>query len=73
MIVISSDLVLSPGPTIDLTAPIVGWQNLVTPTNIVASSQAVGNPATDAANPSTYLRWRSLVSSLQYLTSTFAS
>jgi hypothetical protein len=72
-IVISQDLILSPPPTVDVKAPVIGWRNLVTASNVAANSQAVDNPAANVANPSTYLKWKSLSSALQYLPVTFAS
>jgi hypothetical protein len=71
-IVISQDLVLSPS-TVDLNAPVIGWRNLVTASNVAADSQAVDSPAANVANPSTYLKWKSLSSALQYLTVTFTA
>jgi hypothetical protein len=70
-IVISQDLILSPAPTVDVNAPVIGWRNVVTATNVTANSQAVDNPAANVANPSTYLKWKSLSTALQFVTVTF--
>lgn len=66
-IVISQDLVVSPTSPLDLNAPAIGWRNLVTAANVVADSQAVDSPITNVANVSTFLRWKSLSSALQFV------
>lgn len=53
--------------------PVICWQNLVTRSNIAATSAATYHPATDLANPATHLFWRgddpnSPPSTTQYLT-----
>ncbi len=59
MIIISQNLVLSPG-VFDSKNPVVGWHNLVTINNITASSEAENYPITNVANPITApsSRWR---------------
>lgn len=58
MIVISDDLVLSV-PLGDLNAPVVGWRNSLTASNVTSEAALVGFPVTNLANPSTYLKWKS--------------
>jgi len=69
-IVISSSLVLSqaPGDAPNADNPVVGWRNLVTVNNIVADTEDLSFPATNLANPSTYLRWLGANTSEQYVT-----
>ncbi len=59
-IVVSQNIVLSdPNPYgLTLDHPIIGWDNIVTVDNIVATSEATGYPVTNLANPATHLRWR---------------
>lgn len=74
MIVISSSLVLSP-PSSDFNAdsPVVGYKNRVSSSNIAATSEASGYPATNLANPATFLGWRATSTATQYLTCTLTS
>lgn len=72
MIVISTNLVLSPTLAPLLNLPIFGWRNLVTAANVDATSEEADYPASNVANPSTALRWRGEVGSPpadEYLTS----
>lgn len=57
MIVMSSDFVLT---LTEATAntPIIGYHNLLSTTNIVASAEASGYPASNLANPLTYSEWK---------------
>lgn len=55
-LVISSSVVLSALGT-DLDLPLVGWHNVVTTSNIAATSAATGSPASNLANPATHLKW----------------
>jgi hypothetical protein len=57
MIVISRDLVLSAGADINGDNPVVGYDNIVTAGAVSADSESADYPATNLANPSTYLRW----------------
>jgi hypothetical protein len=65
-VVISGSLVLgdsqSGGGTINANNPIIGYQNLVTASNVSSTSSEAGFPATNLANPSTYLKWVGVVS-----------
>jgi hypothetical protein len=45
--------------------PLIGWHNVVTPTNISADSSAAGYPASNMANPAVNLLWRSAVATQQ--------
>lgn len=55
MIVISNNIVLGAGES--LATPIFGWRNLVTATNVSATTEHPDHPAANLANPSTALRW----------------
>jgi hypothetical protein len=56
-IVISSALSLSLLEEPNANNPIIGYHNLVTPTNVTATSEDMEYPAVNVANPSTNLRW----------------
>lgn len=59
MIVISSAVVLvSPTEGINADSPVFGYVNLVTVSNVVAGTTASGYPASNVANPATFLEWR---------------
>lgn len=68
MIVISDDLFLTAPPTVDLNAPVVGWRNSLTTSNVSADFSDVNFPVTNVANPSTYLKWKSTSLLIQHLT-----
>src|SRR5262245_20138824 len=57
---IITDSALTASPTIgeDLRYPVLCWENLVETGNLVATSEIVGYPASNLANPSTNLIWR---------------
>lgn len=57
MIVISEELALSSGYQPTANNPLIGYRSLATITSIAASTEADTDPATNLANPSTYLRW----------------
>jgi hypothetical protein len=57
MIVISNSLALSPTADNPLNTPVFGWESLVIPASITATSSLSGFPATNVANHSTNLRW----------------
>jgi hypothetical protein len=70
-IVFSPNLVLSPTDTgpIDPNAPLLGYTNYVTTTNVEASeASATGYPVSNLANISTAAFWRSSNTNVQYLT-----
>lgn len=68
MIVISQSLVLSAGPGIDLSRPVLGWHNVVTASGISADTEDENHPASNLANPSTVAGWKAGDTSQQYLT-----
>lgn len=63
MIVISQALVLSSDPALNLTHPVILWENLVTADNISADTETDDNPASNLGNPATHLFWQGAVSS----------
>lgn len=70
-IIISSELVAAaaaPGSTIDLDAPIFGYENFVAATAITATTSNTSYPVTNLANPSTAAFWRALNTTTQYIT-----
>ncbi|WBL75593.1 hypothetical protein I3J27_21410 [Bradyrhizobium xenonodulans] len=72
-LVISQNFVLvdsTPEFPVTLDHPVIGWHNIVTPTNIVADSEDPDFPASNLANPSTHEEWRSDDDGVQYLTVT---
>lgn len=69
-IYISSSVVLSALGT-DPDLPLIGYDNVVTTTNIAATSAATGSPASNLANPATHLKWIAAnTDTPQYLTIT---
>lgn len=50
--------------------PLVGWDNIVTDSNIAATSAADGYPASNLAAPITFREWRATSNAQQYLTIT---
>ena len=65
---ISQALALTLAATTANDAGIIGYDNLLTITNVAATSEAVNYPATNLANPSTASFWRSAVTTTQYVT-----
>lgn len=63
-IVISGSLVLSDsvsgGGIVNADNPLIGYRNLVTGSNVTATSEDPDHPASNVANPSTALRWQGL-------------
>jgi len=45
--------------------PIIGWQNVVTPTTIVGAA-AINYPASNMGNPATHLKWKAPTASAGY-------
>lgn len=68
MIILSHSLVLSEAQVFDADNPIVGWENLVAPGNLIADFADPDAPAVNLANPNTSLLWRSTTAADQYLT-----
>lgn len=59
-VVVSSSLTIPAGADhLDGNSPIIGYQNLVTALNIAATSENVSWPASNLANPNSYLKWQS--------------
>jgi hypothetical protein len=58
MIVISNNLVLSPLAVPGPDNAVIGWHNIVTSGNIAADSSLTGFPASNMANPATFLKWK---------------
>jgi len=73
MIVVSSAYALAAAAAADPDHPIIGWNNLVTFTNITSGNAATGYPATNLSNPSTALRWQAADTTDQYLTVLFGA
>lgn len=69
-IVISDDIVLSSDDTdagVNNNNPRIGWHNVLTTSNVTASSSASGYPAVNAAIPVTHLKWVASASGVQTL------
>jgi hypothetical protein len=60
-LVVTQNPILTTGGEIGLTPdhPIIGWHNIVTPTNISAQFTSPGFPASNMGNPATHLTWKS--------------
>lgn len=68
-LIISTSVVLS--SFVDPDVPIIGYHNVVTTSNIAATSAATGSPASNLANPATHLKWiAGNTDSPQYITLT---
>ena len=67
-LILSPSLVLTAAAELDGSLPIIGWDNQVTVAGIEADFEEDDFPATNAANPSTNLFWRSSSTDEQYLT-----
>lgn len=71
MIVFSTGFVLSAAEAANPNGPLIGADNIVTASNIVADLEEANFPASNLGNPATDLEWRSTgVSAGQYLTIT---
>lgn len=66
-IVISQALVLSELVDGGADAPLIGWQNFVTSTNVSADEEDADYPASNLGNPSTALRWQAETTGEQYI------
>lgn len=62
MIIISSDLVLSPVEDEPLDHPLIGWHNIVTVSNIETDTEQADYPASNLANVASNLKWKGEVS-----------
>jgi hypothetical protein len=58
MIVISTNLALSLAADPGADNAVIGWHNIVTAGNIAADSSLTGFPASNMANPATFLKWK---------------
>lgn len=67
-LIISPSPVLSAPPQFDRALPIIGWDNQITVEGTAADSEALNYPASNVANPSTNLLWKSESTDTQYLT-----
>lgn len=68
-VVTSSNFVLTAGDEAGLSEdhPIIGWDNIITPTNIqYQGNSATGHPSSDLANPATHLYWQAAAASAGY-------
>jgi hypothetical protein len=68
-LVVSQNLVLS-AVEIGTDRPLVGWRNIVTASNIAADTADSNNPASNLANPATFLGWLAADTTEQYVTIT---
>lgn len=73
MIVLSSAIRLALSTAPAAHRPLLGYHNLVTYSNLVATSGDDDYPVTNLANPNTTLTWRSLILGVQYITITVNS
>lgn len=68
VLILSPSLVLTAPQQFDRASPIIGWDNQITVVGTEADSEELNFPATNVANPSTNLLWRSASIEPQYLT-----
>ena len=73
-IILSTNLILGDvQPGLSADHPIIGWHNVVEAGSVVADTETDGFPASNVANPATYLDWRAEFSTGdQYLTFTIS-
>lgn len=67
-LILSPSLVLSSPTQYDPSSPVLGWENQVTVSGTSADSSVDFYPATNLANPSTNLMWKSESTDVQYVT-----
>jgi hypothetical protein len=67
-LILSPSLVLSRPTQFDAASPILGWSNQITVAGTTADSAVDFYPATNLANPSTNLSWKSESIDVQYVT-----
>ncbi len=73
MIILTPDLVLEAETNLSasqLDHPVIGQDNIVTISNIAATSATSDDPATNMANPATDLEWTATSTATQYVTVT---
>lgn len=69
-LLLSPALVIGAATTIDAYAPLFGWRNQVSVSNVAADSATFAGPVTNLANPSTSLLWVSGSTAEQLVTVT---
>jgi hypothetical protein len=57
-VIVSSSVVLTGADGINADNPLIGYQTLVTAGNVTATTQDADWPASNLANPSTFLKWK---------------
>lgn len=67
MIVISHALALTQGASVNARNPAILWETVIDRTKVAADQEAIGYPATNLVNPSTYERWTGEDTSDQYI------
>lgn len=67
-IVIATDVVLDASDDINGDSPCIGWDNVVSRSSIVSTTQEAAWPTTNLGNPSTYHRWQGTAIATEYLT-----
>ena len=70
MLYLPSALIVTQTEGVNFSRPVIGWQQLVTASNIAATSEDADYPAIRLANPNTNEAWLSGSTSTQYLTVT---
>lgn len=56
---------------LSLDHPVIGWDNIVTTTNIATTSDLTGYPRTNLANPATHLKWKAVTTDDYYISVLF--
>lgn len=73
MIVIADALALTLIGTTEADYPVIGWDNLVTSSNVAATAEDADYPARNLANPATNQLWKGTGTGTQYLTVTMGA
>lgn len=68
MILLSQSVLLTPAPGLDLNAPIIGYQSLLTRNNVTADYEDADFPAVNLSSPMTTYKWKSTSILTQYVT-----
>lgn len=67
MIVLAPGIVVPPASSPATDYPVIGWRNVLTGSNVSATSAEIGRPVSDIVNPATHLYWQATSTAEQYL------
>jgi hypothetical protein len=71
VVIISENLVIAEGGTLDGNSPLIGYANQVTTSSVAATTANASYPVSNLANPATHLQWKgTATSATEYITIT---